>query len=100
MVWVPYQDRIHEKRCLLDPEIDGTVPRAPIITSTSNHNKREVTNPPQTTTLRTPTYQTTQRTPIYYTEPPLAEPFEPSTGYRKPKARGALEPSQWLEVYG
>jgi hypothetical protein len=44
MVWVPYQDKLHEKRCLLDTNIDGTVPRAPVITSTSTHLPRYTVN--------------------------------------------------------
>lgn len=44
MAWIPFQEKSHEKRCLLDPGIDDRVVLAPVLTT-----KRPVYNPPSTT---------------------------------------------------
>lgn len=56
MAWIPFQEKSHEKRCLLDPGIDDRVVLAPPIGPTPT--KRPVYNPPSTT----------QPTPIYHSK--------------------------------
>ena len=77
MVWIPHQERLHEKRCLLDPEIDGRVPYAPPIGP-----KTPVYYPPATT--KKPTYLPPTKSSGYgVPKAPVYGP--PATSYGVPK---------------
>jgi hypothetical protein len=62
MVWVPSQDKSHEKRCLLDPDTDGRVPLVPPIGPTYTTTKKPTYASP---IPRKPTYHKPTTGPGY-----------------------------------